>query len=394
MCGIVGVAVKAKNGFCNKTQDSFYQMLLVDSVRGEDSTGVVFVENDSSFGIMKEASPSWYTETAFKSSTIGKAMWNMGKAMIGHNRKQTSGKISDRNAHPFVVNDSFAMVHNGTLYGHKDLADTEVDSEALAIHLSKVLNKDLTKEKLEEALGKVYGAYAIAAYNKDTNSIYLTRNKDRPLSYVETPEGVFWASEYMMLYWILSRNGIDVSKTAPQTLKEDTLLTINLEDNSVTLMEYVPKKATPPAKQVGYFRTYQNPPTHVGKARGASGLSNVEISKNAFKRIKHTWIGKDMTFFVDDFVEKNFPRTIAQGETEVIILGESDSFYFPHTVRAEINILNFAPEDYAITDSLYRGTVADATYDKVTGSITFIMGATQKVPTSYKATNENLIALH
>lgn len=153
MCGIIGGVIRSFYGFDKKTEDTFYQMLYANALRGDDSTGVVFIEKDTSFGIMKTAYSSAFVTDEFHDSKQGKAMWTQGKAMIGHNRKKTSGAISDTNAHPFVVDDTFAMVHNGTLYSHKHLADTEVDSEALAIHLSKVLNNEFTLEKFEESIG-------------------------------------------------------------------------------------------------------------------------------------------------------------------------------------------------------------------------------------------------
>ena len=93
-------------------------------------------------------------EFEFEKSDMGKRVISKGKALIGHNRKATVGSVNNATAHPFVVGDSFAMVHNGTLRNHKALADTVVDSEALAIHLSKVLVEDFDKLKFEEEIGK------------------------------------------------------------------------------------------------------------------------------------------------------------------------------------------------------------------------------------------------
>lgn len=367
MCGIVGVATKALNGFDKKTEDAFYQMLYADALRGDDSTGVVFIEKDTSFGIMKDAYSSAYITNDFRESKMGKKMWTQGKALIGHNRKKTSGAISEVNAHPFVVDEKFAMVHNGTLYNHEALAKTDVDSEALAIHLSKVLTPDFELDKFEAAIGKVYGAYAIAAYNQDTNRIYLTHNGQRPLSYIETPEGFFWASEAPMLWWIALRVGLTLKDVKINHIKENTLVIINLNSNSVTTLDYVPKKATPPVTTT--TKTGGTVTTYSAKTKPTVN----RISKNAFKLAKRNWLGKPLRFWVDDYLEKNFPRTIADGETIVSLMGETEMFVADHTVIAEFDLDKLPSLSSAIIDQLYIGVVGDMTFNKRTGLVTFYM---------------------
>lgn len=245
MCGIVGVVPRGSFGFDKKTEDSFYQMLFCDTLRGDDSTGVIMVENTSGFGIMKEGYSAPYVLDSIQMSELGKAMYPRGKALIGHNRKKTIGIGSDENAHPFVVKGEFAMVHNGTLTNHKELADTVVDSEALAIHLEPVLNGTWDLTKFEEAIGKVRGAFAIAAYSQNNHQVYLLRNDQRPLSFVDTPEGFFWASEMGLLYWILGRNGVTLKNHEPVVVKENCLYKIDLDTNKVEVISYVPKKSYP-----------------------------------------------------------------------------------------------------------------------------------------------------
>ena len=373
MCGIVGCVIKAKNGFTKITEDSFTQMLFADTLRGDDSTGVIYVHNDTSFGIAKEAYAAPYVLDALMELPTVKQMYAKGKAYIGHNRKKTVGSISDETAHPFVVNDTFAMVHNGTLRNHKELADTQVDSEALAIHLSKVLVKDFDKEKFEDAMGKVQGAFAIAAYNQDTDTVYLTRNAERPLTYVETPEGWFWASEGAMLGWILGRNSITLKDAQFKILPAHTLLAIDLGSNTVTLEEYVPKKATPATTVAG---------TKVVNTtkKVTHGTKPNRVSKNAFKQLRRKWFGQRMFFYVDDYVEKNFPRTLMDGETDVVLLGNNDEFTFDHTVSAAFNITNLPKHEWEFTDSFFTALVEDMTYDRVTGWVTFHMSDAKVVP--------------
>src|ERR1700752_137462 len=133
MCGIVGFISKWKaTGFSAKQQKMFYQLLHADMLRGWEATGVITVAKNGDFGIMKEASDASVFNGSFIDSDLDKDMYKEGVAVIGHNRAKTIGENKDENAHPFVVDDTFAMVHNGTLRNHKDMHDTEVDSEALA----------------------------------------------------------------------------------------------------------------------------------------------------------------------------------------------------------------------------------------------------------------------
>lgn len=377
MCGIVGCVIKANNGFTKVTEDSFTQLLFADTVRGDDSTGVIYVHNDAGFGIAKEAYSAPLVIDSIMSLPEVKAMWNRGKAYIGHNRKKTVGNIADETAHPFVVNDTFAMVHNGTLRNHKMLADTVVDSEALAIHLSKVLDADLTKEKLEEAMGKVEGAYAIAAYNQTNHTVYLTRNAERPLTYIETNEGWFWASEGAMLAWILARNSISLKDREFKQLAANSLLSIDLDTNKATILEYVPKKAIPATTVAG---------TKVSTKKTTHGTSPNRVSKNQFKLLKRKWMGTRMFFYADDYVEKNFPRTIADGETDVLLIGSCEEFTFDHTVSAPYDIDNLPRGTWEFTDCFFTGIVEDMAYDRITGWVTFGMAGVSVVPPSTKPT--------
>lgn len=398
MCGILGVALKADNGFTKKTEDSFYEMLYVGTVRGDDSTGVIYVENDASFGYMKDATAATWCSYAMQNDPSVKGMWSRGKALIGHNRKKTIGAVSDETAHPFVVGGKFAMVHNGTLYNHKQLADTVVDSEALTIHLSKVLNKDYTKEKLEAALGQVNGAYAIAAFDMDSNKVYLTRNKDRPLSIIETDDGWFWASEGNMLYWVLGRNGIDWKKARVQSIRENCLVTIDLDKNTMTMEDYVPKKATPqaPIRVVG--ATSQVNTKTLTSNLGKLTPSGTRISKNEFKRIKKRFMQADLLMYAEDYLEKAFPKTIAEGEVDVILLGVSEVFNFEHTIQAEFDINDIVPGINALTDCYYAGKIADMTYETSRGYVTITLSNLRMIPPSIKKlqyeTPTDTLALH
>ncbi len=396
ICGIVGAIIKAQNGFTYQAEQAFWEMLYADVLRGDDATGVILVENDTSFTTMKEATSAAWSLPNFEQSTAGKAMFKQGKAMIGHNRKKTIGEHKDENAHPFVVGDTFAMVHNGTLKNHRELANTDVDSEALAITLAPVLNDTVEspfdKEALEKAIGRVNGAFAIAAYNQADNSVYLTRNTERPLSYANIAGGFFWASEAYMLGWILSRNGLTFKGEDLISIPAHSLIRYDLDTNEVTITEYVPKKAIPVL-----VPTKTGMVTKVTTTHGSTNKGNFP-SKNQFKSMKRHFVGKEVEFWIDDYLEKNFPRTVADGETLVTLFGQCDEFLFPHDIRCSYDLSELEPDQLEFMDGFFKGVVVDMVYDRRASSITLLLGFAQLVPKSRTSTkditNETSVTLH
>lgn len=380
MCGIVGVVIKANNGLTKRIEDSFYNLLFVDTLRGDDSTGIIAVEKDTTFHIMKEASEAaWFIPQA-QYSKVGKGMWTTGKALIGHNRKGTMGKVEDENAHPFVVDDDFAMVHNGTLTGHHKLAATTVDSEALAIVLAKAFKEEHYKEALEALLPDVNGAYAVSIYDQRHNKVRLLRNKERPMAYVETSDAWFFASEGLMLHWILARNGYtaqDVSSL--KTVPEDTVVTFDLDTNTCLEEKITIKKYTPPLA----ITMVQG-----GATRTAKKISTVtefaELSKTAFKRLRKSLMGTKLEWWVDDYIEAGFPKTYDEGETVFNIMGTASKIDFQNTVLStvDINELRKIPDD--LIDKLWCGDVVEVSYNTSTRSLSVYVTNAYPLPVSFK----------
>lgn len=383
MCGIVGMVIKANTGLQKQHEDTFYQLLYADALRGEDSTGIIGVEKDTTFHIAKEAvTASWFIPQ-LDAHKIGKDMWRDGKAYIGHNRKSTIGKTVDENAHPFTVNNEFAMVHNGTLFGHKELANTTVDSEALAIHLHKAFTEDDYKETLEEALGKVYGAYAVAMYDQRKNHVRLLRNKDRPLSIVETPNAWYWASEGALLFWVLARNGYDMTKCEIKGVTEHTLLTFDLDTTKLTEEVLVPKKATAPTKDTAGSKMKStvvtfNPKTEEG------------LSKNSYKKFRRNLLGKKLEWWVEDYIETHYPKTVASGETSITMMGSCDNLLIDHMMVSVIDLkeLNLLESD--LCSRLWTGTVHDMSYDPKTKKVSIEVVAALPLPVSFRSNGKNI----
>jgi hypothetical protein len=362
MCGIVGAVLHYNGGFITQTEDCFYQMLYADALRGWDSTGVIAVEKDGSFHIAKEASEASFFWPTFKNSDVGKRMWNEGKVLIGHNRKKTLGAIKDETAHPFVVDDTFAMVHNGTLINHKKFADTDVDSEALAIVLKKALEQDNYREALETTLGEVLGAYAVAIYDQKKEKVHLLRNKERPLAIIKTDNATFFASEPMMALWILARNNYVMNKVVVEDVSPDTLYTYDLLKNEWKKEAFSPKKPTlkPTTSSTGSV-----------SASSLSGVGNnrvrsVKMAKHLIKKL----LGTKVSFWVDDFVEENCPKTLEEGETEVLLFASCDDIKWNHSITAKVDLSQFGFSTREnIEDHRWMGEIWDVLFNEKTESL-------------------------
>jgi predicted glutamine amidotransferase len=372
MCGIVGMVSRYSNGLYKQTEDSFYEMLFADTLRGDDSTGVIAVEKDTTFHIAKEASAATWFIPEFEKSSVAKKMFNNGRAYIGHNRKKTVGSLSDENAHPFVVNNEFAMVHNGTLYHHKDLADTTVDSEALAIVLAEAFKEKDYTEALEKTLGRVDGAYAVAMYDQRHNCVRILRNKERPLAYVQTGNAWFFASEAAMLGWILLRNGYSPQDLKIQIVPEHTVITFDLDKNEMKEEKITPKKPLTPVHSVatGVMKTIMK------------GHTNPKLSKQAFKKLRRTLLNKYVQFWAEDFIETNFPKTESDGETLMTLMGVCDEIDEDNHISAiiDLNEYNFTSKE--ITDRLWVGKVQQMDYEPKIGKIFFRVKGAYPAPIS------------
>lgn len=367
MCGIVGlIARNTYNGFSGAQQKMLYQLLYADAVRGEDATGVIGVMSDGDFGVMKEASQScWFIE-GFKGSDLDKALYSRGVAAIGHNRAKTVGKSSDENAHPFIEDETFAMVHNGTLRNHaKTFSDTEVDSHALTIALKQAMDEEDWKKALEDTLTKVQGAYACVWYDQKRHQMCLVRNSERPLCIAETANTTLFGSEDRLLTWIASRNGETVKSV--KAVPIHTLVTFDLSkkergEYSETFLSV--SLSTKPTK--GYSNGTTTTTANVGEDDNSSGEKG-GVSKNVFKSLTRKMLGKRLTFWVEDFVDYNDNALIWGASTN----GQYDLCEYNHLIKANIKLkaLGLVESDLLGAVS-FSGTVINTTYDKDSKAIT------------------------
>lgn len=378
MCGIVGVITKNKYGFNKAEQKMFYELLYAGVFRGADATGVITCHNTQDFGIMKEASDSSVFSPQFIGSDLDKDLFKNGTTVIGHNRAKTIGDHSDENAHPFVVDGTFAMVHNGTLRNHKKLEDTAVDSEALAITFKKAMDEEDFQQAISEAVWKVEGAFACVWYDQKRNQVGMVRNNQRPLAMIEYHGCILFGSEIGLLNWIGGRNnGTQVSH---QFIQENTLYLFDMNKmggavetfplSSKPVVIAAPKTSTPKGITDVVTQLFRKP------ADGAP----TKCSKNAFKRFKRQLLRKYLTFNLDDWVEKQIN---VEGDEYIllgsVINGGYDLCEVSHMVRGLVDIrkLGISVKEMDF-QSEWIGCVRDVIYDQKIGQL--IIDVSQIVP--------------
>jgi len=250
ICGIVGMVSGFTNGFSHQEASLCQDMLFLDTLRGLDSTGVFSVDKNNTVLVHKAAlnGLDFVCTNEFKSFKAG--LISKGKFFVGHNRAATRGSVSDKNAHPFVVNDNIILVQNGTYKGsHHHHKNTDVDTEAIAHVIAE-------NEDVSTALKKINAAYALVWYNRDKQTLNIIRNTERPL-FVAYPKtgGVVWASEAETILWAASRNKIEL-KEAPYLLKEFNLCEFTLKkggEYDTNYTELDAKYSEPPF----HYKTHQ-----------------------------------------------------------------------------------------------------------------------------------------
>lgn len=231
MCGLVGVAGKIDNNL----EKAFKELLVLDQLRGDHSTGAAFISQKGDIEVVKVMGGA--TDLLGNTRFI-KRLALASKALIGHNRYATIGKQNKSNAHPFEFS-SIVGAHNGTLRDYRDLygyGDFGTDSETLYHHADKY--------GMEDALSKITGAFALTYYDKDEDRMVFARNTERPLFIaVLENNALVWASEDWMLHVVLRRSHEHKVLNIFE-LKKDTLVSYDLKDLSFKETKITTKPST------------------------------------------------------------------------------------------------------------------------------------------------------
>lgn len=169
MCGIIGYLGN------KQALPIILEGLKRMEYRGYDSAGVVLV-NKKTLTIIKKSGKLDNLINALKTAEA------IATSGLGHIRWATHGEPSDINAHPHAdCRNNLAIVHNGIIENYQELKSfleksghnfvSATDSEVLAHLIEEYYSFEGGNNSLEEAvrlaLGRVRGAYGLAAVSKN-----------------------------------------------------------------------------------------------------------------------------------------------------------------------------------------------------------------------------------
>lgn len=220
MCGIVGFITNETKKWEIDRSKFLRQGLIIDTLRGDDSTGVfavgheeLYKDDKSAFWLKKLGGGHEFVECA----DYYKSMYDTEDyfAAIGHNRAATVGGVDTSTAHPFQVG-PITLVHNGTLTSTFGLPSPmrsitikgksiKVDSHAIAYNLAH--------HDTEEVLSKLNGAFALVWHDARDDTINVIRNSQRPLHMALSTQQdtLYMMSEAEMLFMLGRRLRLGLS---------------------------------------------------------------------------------------------------------------------------------------------------------------------------------------
>ena len=197
------------------------QALIIDTLRGEDSTGMFFVPHTTREGevadwVKKVGDGYSFVEDELYAERMRKLADY--KYLVGHNRAATQGAVNVENAHPFQEG-PITLVHNGTLRDDTamphsmDKLKVTVDSHAVCHNLAL---HDNTVKGVSDVVSNIDGAFALIWHDARDDSLNIVRNNERPLHFMQHRyhKTLFFASEAEMLALLAKRIKIDVYEDA------------------------------------------------------------------------------------------------------------------------------------------------------------------------------------
>lgn len=180
MCGIVGVAAR------RDCSEILLEGLRRLEYRGYDSAGFALIDRSGKLTSHKCLGRVAALEAAQLAEPI------QGGTGIAHTRWATHGEPSVINAHPHIVNERIAVVHNGIIENHGALRDallregiecvSATDTEVVAHLIAQAVESaDGLMAAVQAILPRLEGAYALAIVDREAPDTIVVARQGSPL---------------------------------------------------------------------------------------------------------------------------------------------------------------------------------------------------------------------
>ena len=271
MCGLVGVFGHPSP----KLMKMGFELIQIDVVRGEDSTGILSVIDDEP----KISKCTGIPHHLFGNKDFRELMKDRNTVdkmtlFMGHNRAATKGDVNLDNAHPFQ-HGKIIMAHNGTIHNiHPLKLDKEFDTDSEHVAYA------LSKKDPQWVWHRNNGAAALSWYDVETKSLNLLRNNKRPLSvaWSEDRKYVIYASESWMIRGVTARAGVKLREDAVYSINIDQLFTFRF-NHKKQRVTWTSKKIEDWNYQIAYPQTGHGAHvTGTGFRNNANGWSGQQAS--------------------------------------------------------------------------------------------------------------------
>jgi glucosamine--fructose-6-phosphate aminotransferase (isomerizing) len=204
MCGIVAAAAR------REVSEILLEGLRRLEYRGYDSSGMALIDNENNLLLHKRLGKVEELESAQAMNPF------YGCVGIAHTRWATHGEPSAANAHPHISGQRLAIVHNGIIENHAVLREelkrqgyefvSATDSEVVVHMLHSYLKTgDSLLEAMKKTVGRLDGAYALAAIDNESPDQVVATREGSPLVVGVGIGENFLASDQMALRQVTDR---------------------------------------------------------------------------------------------------------------------------------------------------------------------------------------------
>jgi len=205
MCGIITIFKNNQQAISKPLESLLYDMLWIDSVRGNHSTGLIY-ETEDGPEFFKKAIPGWdFVQLEVVRAII--AQQHKSRFIIGHNRAATRGDVKTSNAHPFQ-NGPVLGVHNGTVQAYAGLSPNAFTHPVDSAHIYAAIAEDGPGI----VIPKIQGSFNLIWHNDETGTVHMSKNDTRPYCFAKLRDSdvLIGASEKPMLKWLVARHNLEI----------------------------------------------------------------------------------------------------------------------------------------------------------------------------------------